>query len=109
MTIAAGYLCRLTPATGDGAESSQSNSSTGSRYVRIAAPGATVAVYVWDYAGGMQMMRYFWDAAKDMDPAARDDGRRAELREVLRVRLPTKADGTIRLTARAWAVQGIRP
>ena len=46
--------------------------------VRVAAPGATVAVYVSDYAGGMQMMRYFWDAAKDMDPAAReqDEGER---------------------------------
>ena len=46
--------------------------------VRVAAPGARIAVYVWDYAGGMQMMRYFWDAAKDMDPAAReqDEGER---------------------------------
>jgi SAM-dependent methyltransferase len=140
---------------------------------RVAAPGATVGVYVWDYAGGMQMMRYFWDAAKDLDPRAReqdegerfaeiaslkglgslfdlanlgdvrsrsidvptifrdfddywspfaagqgpapaycaslDDGKQAELRELLRVRLPTKTDGTIRLTARAWAVQGTRP
>ena len=140
--------------------------------VRVAAPGATVGVYVWDYAGGMQMMRYFWDAAKDLDPRAReqdegerfaeiaslkglgslfdlaglgdvrsrsidiptifrdfddywgpflagqgpapaycsslDDGKRSELRELLRVRLPTKTDGTIRLTARAWAVQGTR-
>ena len=41
--------------------------------------------------------------------ASLDEGKRAELRELLRVRLPTKADGTIRLTARAWAVQGIRP
>ena len=41
--------------------------------------------------------------------ASLEDGKRAELRELLRVRLPTKADGTIRLTARAWAVQGVRP
>ena len=39
---------------------------------RIAADGATVAVYVWDYAGRMQMMRVFWDAAVDLDPAAAD-------------------------------------
>ena len=35
---------------------------------RVAAPGARIGVYVWDYAGGMQMMRYFWDAAKELDP-----------------------------------------
>jgi SAM-dependent methyltransferase len=31
-----------------------------------------VAAYVWDYAGEMQMMRHFWDAAVALDPAARD-------------------------------------
>ncbi len=36
-----------------------------------------------------------------------DDAARAELRELLSVRLPVKADGTIRLTARAWAVRGL--
>lgn len=30
---------------------------------RVTRPGGTVAAYVWDYAGGMQMMRHFWDAA----------------------------------------------
>ena len=34
--------------------------------------GGTVAVYVWDYAGEMQLMRRFWDAAVLLDPAARD-------------------------------------
>ena len=33
---------------------------------------------------------------------------RDELREVLRQRLPTEADGSIPLTARAWAVRGVR-
>jgi SAM-dependent methyltransferase len=37
-----------------------------------------------------------------------DGGRRAALRERLRGRLPVAADGTIRLTARAWAVRGRR-
>nr|WP_296071883.1 class I SAM-dependent methyltransferase [uncultured Actinoplanes sp.] len=47
-------------------------------FCRVAAPGATVAAYVWDYAGGMRMMRYFWDAAAEVDPTAaqRDEGRR---------------------------------
>jgi hypothetical protein len=31
---------------------------------------------------------------------------RAELRELIRSRLPVEADGSIRLIARAWAVRG---
>lgn len=140
---------------------------------RVTLPGGAVGAYVWDYAGGMQMLRYFWDAAVDQDPRAREhdegerfldiatmkglgsvfeiaelddirtraidvptifrdfddfwvpflsgqgpapaycmsleDAQRAELRELLRLRLPLQADGTIRLTARAWAVRGTVP
>lgn len=38
----------------------------------------TVALYVWDYAGKMQFMRHFWNAAAAIDPAAYelDEGRR---------------------------------
>lgn len=32
--------------------------------------GATVAAYVWDYSGQMEMMRHFWEAAKVVDPAS---------------------------------------
>jgi trans-aconitate methyltransferase len=35
---------------------------------RITRPGGTVATYVWDYAGGMQMIRHFWDAAIEVSP-----------------------------------------
>jgi SAM-dependent methyltransferase len=62
-------------------------------------PGGLVAAYVWDYAGRMEFLRVFWDAAVAMDSAARnlDEGvrfpisrgdaletlfRDAELREV---------------------------
>jgi SAM-dependent methyltransferase len=137
---------------------------------RVTAPGGTAAAYVWDYADGMAMMRYYWDAAATIDPAAVDEGRRfalchpgplgelwtgagfaavavrpieiamvfadfddywtpflggqgpapahamslpedrrAALRELLRARLPAAPDGTIALTARAWAVRGERP
>ncbi len=139
--------------------------------VRVTRPGGAVAAYVWDYAGRMQLMRHFWDAAAALDPAAReldegrrfplcrpgplralfeeaglgrievraievpthfrdfddywrpfpggqgpapgyamalDEERRAALREHLRARLPTDADGAIRLAARAWAVRGFR-
>jgi SAM-dependent methyltransferase len=38
---------------------------------RVTKPGGTVALYVWDYADGMQMLRAFWDAAVAVDPGAR--------------------------------------
>jgi SAM-dependent methyltransferase len=46
---------------------------------RVAARGATVALYVWDYAGKMELMRRFWDAACELDPRAceLDEGRRS--------------------------------
>jgi SAM-dependent methyltransferase len=138
---------------------------------RVVRPGGTVAAYVWDYAGEMQLIRYFWDAAVALDSAAQelDEGRRfpicqpeplralfdnsgldrtdvraidvltvfksfddywapflggqgpapaycmalcAHRRDVLADRLkatlPTAPDGTIRLTARAFAVRGVR-
>jgi SAM-dependent methyltransferase len=37
---------------------------------RAAKPDGVVAAYVWDYADKMQMMRYFWDAATALIPAA---------------------------------------
>jgi hypothetical protein len=132
----------------------------------------TVAAYVWDYAGQMELMRYFWDAAValDRDALALDEGRRFPicqpaplvdlfthaglcdvqaraidvptrfrdfddywtpflggqgpapgyvmslderrrdaLRDRLRTSLPAAADGSIQLTARAWAVRGRAP
>ncbi len=138
---------------------------------RVLRSGGTAGMYVWDYAGGMQMMRSFWESAVALDPAARDlyesgrfsawnDGYLAELfrdagfvgvearaidvptvfadfsdywepflggqgpagayahslgaapldalRERLRVTLAAEPDGTIHLSARAWAVKGRR-
>jgi SAM-dependent methyltransferase len=45
---------------------------------RVVRPGGSVGVYVWDYAGEMQLIRAFWDAALELDPAAAamDEGRR---------------------------------
>jgi SAM-dependent methyltransferase len=46
--------------------------------VRVSRPDGEVALYVWDYAGKMEMMRHFWDAAGALDQHARelDEGRR---------------------------------
>ena len=56
--------------------------------LRVARPGATVAGYVWDYAGRMDLIRVFWDEAVALDPAvaAKDEG----------VRFPVCAPGPLR-------------
>ena len=135
---------------------------------RVIRADGTVAIYVWDYAGGMGIMRHFWDTAAELDPDARDkdegvrfpicapdplrgafteaglgsvdvdaidvetvfrdfddywtpftsgtgpapayamslsDEDREGLRRRLQERLSTKPDGSIHLTARAWAVR----
>jgi SAM-dependent methyltransferase len=38
--------------------------------MKAAATGGTVAAYVWDYSGGMQMIHQFWEVAVALDPAA---------------------------------------
>jgi SAM-dependent methyltransferase len=135
---------------------------------RVTGKGGTIAAYVWDYAGKMDLMRFFWDAAVELDPAASkldegvrfplcrpealeklvaspgledvevraidiptlfanfddywqpflggqgpapvyamslDEVSRARLRDRIRERLPIKANGSISLTARAWAAR----
>jgi trans-aconitate methyltransferase len=136
---------------------------------RAVADGGVVAAYVWDYADRMELMRYLWDAARQLDTSAgeldegvrfplcdparlaelweqaglgsiettaldvatvfadfndywspflggqgpapgyvmsRSEEQRNALREVVRGSLPIAADGSISLTARAWAVRG---
>jgi ubiquinone/menaquinone biosynthesis C-methylase UbiE len=138
---------------------------------RVTKNYGVVAVYVWDYADGMQFIRHFFDAAIALDPKAieHDEGprfpicrpdalrqlfestglknvevrpievptvfrdfndywspflagvgpapsyamslseeHRAALRERIRAGLPVNADGSIPLSARAWAAQGKR-
>ena len=66
-------------------------------FTRVAAPGAIVAAYVWDYADGMRMMREFWDVVIGLDPAAEalDEGRRFPI-----CRAPALAE--------AWIGAGLR-
>jgi SAM-dependent methyltransferase len=37
---------------------------------RVTRPGGVVSACVWDYDSGMQMLRFFWDEAVALDPAA---------------------------------------
>jgi SAM-dependent methyltransferase len=70
---------------------------------RVIAGGGTMAAYVWDYAAGMQLMRYFWDAAVelDRDAAQRDEGIRFPLctPDGLRGRFTAAGFGDIDVTA----------
>jgi SAM-dependent methyltransferase len=45
---------------------------------RVTRAGGRVAAYVWDYAGRMELLRRFWEAAAAIDPSAAelDEGRR---------------------------------
>ena len=48
---------------------------------RVTAAGGTIAAYVWDYGGRMELMRHFWDAAVELNPDAAklDEGSRFPL------------------------------
>lgn len=37
---------------------------------RVTEDGGIVAAYVWDYAGRMELIRWFWEIARELDPAA---------------------------------------
>jgi len=45
-----------------------------------------VAFYLWDYAGEMQFLRRFWDAAIALDPGAPDEGARFPICSLDRMR-----------------------
>jgi len=52
-----------------------------SELARVTRPGGTVAAYVWDYGGEMQLIRRCFEAARELDPEADelDEGRRFPL------------------------------
>lgn len=45
---------------------------------RVTKKGGAVAVYIWDHAGRMEFLKYFWDIAVQLDPNASSlhEGRR---------------------------------
>jgi SAM-dependent methyltransferase len=48
---------------------------------RVTRPGGLVAACVWDHAGGRGPLSAFWQAARDVDPGARDESDLAGARE----------------------------
>ena len=50
-------------------------------FKRAVKTGGTIAAYVWDYSGKMELMRYFWDAAVILfeDAREKDEAARFEI------------------------------
>lgn len=40
--------------------------------LRVTKPGGTIGIYLWDYSEGMEMLRYFWDAAIELNHKANE-------------------------------------
>lgn len=70
---------------------------------RVTRQGGQVALYVWDYAGEMQMMRYFWDTVIELDPIARryDEGMRFSICKLEALRALFSGAGLSDVDARA--------
>lgn len=49
--------------------------------MRVTKPGGTIGIFLWDYSDGMKTLRYFWDAAIELDSNAKefDEGLRFPL------------------------------
>jgi SAM-dependent methyltransferase len=73
---------------------------------RVARRGASVGVYVWDYAGEMQLLRQFWDAAIAADERARahDEGARFPICEPRALTALLAGAGVTRVEARGLTV-----
>jgi SAM-dependent methyltransferase len=70
---------------------------------RVVREGGAVGGYVWDYAKDMRMMRFFWDAAVELDPAAAalDEGARFTLCNPPALRACFEAAGLVDVDVRA--------
>ena len=55
---------------------------------RVLKTRGTIAAYVWDYSSKMEMLRFFWDAASEVDPNAHrfDEGIRFPICNALNLR-----------------------
>lgn len=74
-----------------------------SEMAQAAKAGGLVAAYVWDYAGKMQFMRHFWNAAAALDSHALelDEGRRFPLNQPEPLKQLFEATGLRKVQARA--------
>jgi len=72
----------------------------------LAAEEGVVAACVWDYAEGMEFLRRFWDAAVELDPAARqyDEGERFPICSPFRLEAAFREAGFSRVGVEALEV-----
>jgi len=70
---------------------------------RATRPGGRVGLYVWDYVDKMELMRYFWDAAVALNPAAADldEGRRFPICQPKPLQLTLQQAGLNNIETRA--------
>jgi len=82
-----------------------------SEMLRVTKPGGKVGVFVWDYAEGMQMLRYFWDAAVELDNTANkfDEGVRFPLCQEGQLESLIQSAGLKQVEATAIEVKTIFP
>lgn len=73
---------------------------------RVARPGGEVALYVWDYAERMELMRRFWDAAAALasDRGTADEARRSPICRPEPLRALLKGAGLAAVETRAIEV-----
>jgi SAM-dependent methyltransferase len=76
--------------------------------LRVTRPGGTVAVCVWDHAGGQGPLGLFWTAARELDPEVEDESRLAGAREGHLVEL-LQAAGAREIRETALSVQVEHP
>jgi SAM-dependent methyltransferase len=70
---------------------------------RVSRAGGRIGAYVWDYAGQMQLMRHFWEAAAALDDDARglDESVRSPIARPEALVGAFEAAGLTRVTTRA--------
>jgi SAM-dependent methyltransferase len=77
--------------------------------LRVTKPDGTIGIFLWDYADGMQMLRYFWDAAVELDPKARevDEGIRFPLCQAGQLESLVRKAGLKQVEAKAIEVKTV--
>lgn len=79
--------------------------------LRVARPGGVVAAYVWDFAEGMQLVRFFWDAAIALDPGAApyDQAKRFSIVDEASLARVFRRSALQAVELRAFDVQAVLP
>ncbi len=74
--------------------------------IRVTKPNGNIGIFLWDYADGMEMLRYFWNTAVELDNSAidYDEGVRFPLCQKGQLESLVEAAGLKQIEARAIEV-----